>query len=576
MCCSSCHQLAPDYEGIELGIGEGLLVKAIAEVTGRRPSQIKAELGRVGDLGTVAQASKSSQPSMFRGQALTVPYVFASLKEIARASGTQSQTRKLAIIRKVFSSCTGNEPKFFVRSLEGKLRIGLAEKSVLVALADAMWALEKERGQNGMTKPEAEQLVRDVYSRLPSYDVVVPAMLQHGLSGLAEHCKLTPGVPVKPMLAKPTRSITEVLDRFASAEENTFTCEYKYDGERAQLHYSREIGGRVYSRNSENMSERYPDILAALPSIVKPPVESVILDCEAVAWDRQDKRILPFQMLSTRKRKDVREEDIKVQVCLFAFDLLYLNGEPLIHLPLRERRERLHQAFTPVPGRFEFATALDAHTAEDMEKFLDASVRDSCEGLMVKLLTGAEAGYEPSKRSHNWLKVKKDYLAGVGDSLDLVVIGAFLGKGKRTNVYGAFLLACYDPDAESYQAITKIGTGFSEQDLEDLHQRLRPLVVSGPKSYFVYAETAPADVWFEPKLLMEVKTADLSLSPVYKAALGMVSDTKGVSLRFPRCLRIRDDKDATDATTAEQVADMYRAQVSQQQQTPYTQEAEDY
>ena len=166
-------------------------------------------------------------------------------------------------------------------------------------------------------------------------------MVKHGIFHLKENCKLQPGVPLKPMLAKPTKSITEVLDRF---EGKDFTCEYKYDGERAQIHYvsedsptqyagnlhgTKSVKGlsAIFSRNSEDLSKKYPDVLAKLNTWIKPETKSFVLDCETVAWDLVEKKVLPFQQLMTRKRKDVKEEDIKVKVCIFAFDLLFYNGE---------------------------------------------------------------------------------------------------------------------------------------------------------------------------------------------------------------------------------------------------------
>ncbi len=260
-----------------------------------------------------------------------------------------------------------------------------------------------------------------VYSELPSYDVIIPAMVEHGILNLREHCKLRPGVPLKPMLAKPTKAITEVLDRF---EGQKFTCEYKYDGERAQIHYvakdtdeelsqsamgaTREVGkgvAAIFSRNSEDLSKKYPDVLAKLPDWVKEDTKSFVLDCESVAWDVQEKKVLPFQQLMTRKKKDVKVEDVKVKVCVFAFDLLYLNGEAVVEKSLRERRELLHKSFQPVEGEFALATAMDGQELDEIQTFLDESVKASCEGLMVKMLDGEESGYEPSKRSRNWLKV---------------------------------------------------------------------------------------------------------------------------------------------------------------------------
>lgn len=412
--------------------------------------------------------------------------------------------------------------------------------------------------------------------------MIIPAILEHGLANLKDNCKLQPGVPLKPMLAKPTKSITEVLDRF---EGKDFTCEYKYDGERAQIHYvahdsetkyanataapqagkSEKGVANVFSRNSEDLSKKYPDILAALPGWVKDGTSSFVLDCEAVAWDMTEKKVLPFQQLMTRKRKDVKVEDIKVKVCVFAFDLLFLNGEALVNQSFRERREKLHSALQEIEGEFSFAKYGDGREIDEIQLLLEDSVKSGCEGLMVKMLDGTESNYEPSRRSQNWLKVKKDYLAGVGDSLDLVVLGAYAGRGKRTSVYGAFLLACYNPTKQTYETLCNIGTGFSEEILSQLHTQLSEIVIDKPKPFYEHpsGNKDQPDVWFEPKYVWEVKTADLTLSPRYKAAASVVDkDGKGISLRFPRFIKEREDKKPDMATTHKQVAEMYFAQES--------------
>lgn len=556
------NRLSPDYVGVELGIGESLLIKAISESTGRTLATLKAELKKEGDLGLVAMNSKRSQKTLFKPRPLTVPFVFSSLREIALSSGHSSQAKKVSIITKLLAACQEMEAKYIVRSLEGKLRIGNAERTVLVALAHAVVLADKEQNGKKWSKEkltsrfeESANIMKSVYSELPNYDLVVPALLDHGVMKLKNVCKLTPGVPLKPMLAKPTKAIGEVLDRF---ENKRFTCEYKYDGERAQVHKLEKGSVAIFSRNSEDMSNKYPDLVEQLSHCIKPETKSFVLDAEAVALENTTGKLMPFQELSKRKRKDVKVEDIQVHVCLFAFDLLYLNGEPLLQKPLWERRELLQKYFQVVPGEFDFARSSDGESTDEIQAFLEESVKDGCEGLMIKMLDSDASYYEPSRRSVNWLKLKKDYLAGVGDSLDLVVVGGYYGKGKRTNVYGAFLLACYDADAEEYQTICKIGTGFSEEVLQSHWDALRPLESQKPRGD-VKAGGAKPDIWFEPKVVWEVLTADLSLSPVYTAAQGLV-DERGISLRFPRFLRVRDDKLAEDATGPEQIAEMYERQ----------------
>lgn len=555
------NRLGPDYEGLELGLGESLIIKALAESTGRSPGDVKKQYVKLGDLGQVALSSKQGQTMMFsKPKPLTVNHVFTKLKEIATQSGKDSQQKKIGIIKSLLVQCRETESKYLVRSLEGKLRIGLAEKTVLIALSQAFIRFQSSSGGKSanLSVEEGDEIIKEAFSQCPNYEIVIESVLEHGLSNLLENVKLTPGVPLKPMLAKPTKSVSEVLDRF---QNNLFTCEYKYDGERAQVHCA---NGKmhVYSRNMEDMSERYPDIIEILPTIAHDKNTDFILDCEAVAWDQENQKILPFQVLSTRKRKDVLSGDIKVKVQLFAFDILYFNGKSLLTTPLQERRQILNEHFHATVGKFSVATHMNTSNIDEIQGFLDQSVKDSCEGLMIKALEGNESKYEPSKRSMNWLKLKKDYLDGIGDSLDLVVVGAYYGRGKRTNWYGGFLLACYNPDLEEYETVCKIGTGFSEQLLQKLHSELSPLADSKCKSYISHDSAAnqQPDVWFEPKYVWEVLTADLSQSPVYQAGKNELDNGKGISLRFPRFVREREDKGPEDSTTTQQIVDMYERQ----------------
>ncbi|KAM5133330.1 DNA ligase 1 isoform 3-T6 [Callospermophilus lateralis] len=585
----SLNRLGPPQQGLELGIGDSVLLKAVAQATGRQLETVRAEVAEKGDVGLVAESSRSTQRLMLPPPPLTTSGVFAKFRDIARLAGSASMAKKMDIIKGLFVACRHSEARFIARSLSGRLRLGLAEQSVLAALAQAVSltppgqeyppaVVDAGKGRTAEARKtwleEQCLILKQTFCEVPDLDRIVPVLLEHGLEHLPEHCRLSPGVPLKPMLAHPTRGVSEVLKRF---EEAAFTCEYKYDGQRAQIHLLEGGEVKIFSRNQEDNTGKYPDIISRIPKIKLPSVTSFILDTEAVAWDREKKQIQPFQVLTTRKRKEVDPSEIQVQVCLYAFDLIYLNGESLVREPLSRRRQLLREHFVETEGEFVFATSLDTKDVEQIAEFLEQSVKDSCEGLMVKTLD-VDATYEIAKRSHNWLKLKKDYLDGVGDTLDLVVIGAYLGRGKRAGRYGGFLLAAYDEDSEELQAICKLGTGFSDEELEEQHQSLQALVLPTPRPY-VRADGAVApDHWLDPSAVWEVKCADLSLSPIYPAARGLVDSEKGISLRFPRFIRVREDKQPEEATTSAQVASLYlkQSQIQNQHDTDSDSNPEDF
>lgn len=566
------NQVAPAFEGLELGVAETNIMKAIAQTTGRSLQQIKSDSQTTGDLGIVAERSKSNQRMMFTPAAHTVQAMFTKLKGIAQMSGSTSMQKKVDTIKGIFVACRQSEARYFVRSLLGKLRIGLAEQSVLQALGQSVtltppienkeepYNLNALSGRSDATikqkGDETALIIKTVYCHCPDYNQIVAVLLEDGIDSLKEKCQMKPGIPLKPMLAHPTKGIHEVLERFDAIE---FTSEWKYDGERAQIHLNEKGVISIYSRNQENNTSKYPDIISRISATKKDTVTSFILDCEAVAWDQEKKQILPFQILSTRKRKDANEADIKVQVCVYMFDLLFLNGKALTEEPFVKRRELLYEHFNEAEGEWKFATKLDTSDMGELHQFLDEAIKGNCEGLMVKTLE-KEATYEIAKRSRNWLKLKKDYMAGVGDSLDLVVLGGYRGKGRRTGVYGGFLLGCYDEENEEYQSICKIGTGFSDEDLKDHSEFFKEHVIKEPRSYYRIDANLTPDDWFDAAQVWEVKCADLSLSPIHRAAIGIVDPDKGISLRFPRFIRIRDDKKVEDATSAKQIADMYQNQ----------------
>jgi DNA ligase-1 len=612
----ACNKLAPEFKGVEIGLGDSLLIKALQSSMGSNSAHIKKKYEELGDLGVVANLLAKSKRSLFgfKPRELTVRGVLSSYREIAGISGTGSEKIKRGKISKMLSDAVKEESKYLVRGLQGKLRIGLAEQTVLTALAQAIFItpsanmLDTRVGQPKDKSAEdmgvAVDAVKQAFSECPSYDELTAALLNFGISDLPQHCHLVPGIPVKPMLAKPTKGVGEVLKRL---EGIRFTCEWKYDGERGQVHLLPDGSYKIFSRNSEDNTSKYPDLIEMMPSTIRlkgvkdsetsasagtseitssssgaaaakgtaattaqgaPMVTSCIIDSEVIAFDRDTGRLLPFQVLSTRARKGATMDSVKVQVIMTAFDLLFLNGKSLLKTPLSERRRLLETHFKEVAGKFDFAKHKEGGSLEEIEVYLDEAIKGNTEGLMVKTLD-ENATYEPSKRSLNWLKLKKDYLEGIGDTLDLVPIGAYHGRGKRTGTYGAYLLACYNRDEEEFQTTCKIGTGFSDVQLKEFTEYFNApgedrTTDIKPGEYQVHDSFASGpkapDVWLKPSVVWEVKAADLSISPVHTSAFGVDDHEKGIVLRFPRLERVRDDKKPSEATSAEQVEQMFHDQ----------------
>ncbi|KAG7649036.1 DNA ligase ATP-dependent C-terminal [Arabidopsis thaliana x Arabidopsis arenosa] len=554
----AANEIAPAHEGIKLGMGKGsYIIKAISEAFGRTESHVEQQYTQLGDLGLVANGSRSSQTMIFMPKPLTVVKVADTLRLIAKESGKGSKDKKKDLMKALLVATTDCEPLYLTRLLQDNLRLGFSRQTVLAALGQAaVYNEEHSKPPPNIKNPldEAATIVKEVFSMLPVYDIIVGALLTSGVWNLPKTCNLTLGVPVRPMLAKATTRVDLILEKF---KDTVFTAEYKYDGERAQIYYMEDGTVEIFSRHAERNTGKYPDVALVLSRLKKPTVKSFILDCEVVTFNREKEKILPLQ--STRAHKNVNVSDIKVGVCVFAFDILYLNGQLLIHENLNIRREKLHYSFEEDLGYFQFATALTSNDIGELQEFLKASIDIGCEGLMIKSLY-SNATYEPAKRSNNWLKLKKDYMDNIGDSVDLVPIATFHGRGKRTGFFGAYLLACYDVDKEEFQSICKIGTEFSDVELQDLSSSLCSKVIATPKQYYQVDNDLNPDVWLEPTEVWEVKAADLTVSPVYREAIGIVDPDKGISLRFPRLVRIRKDKNPEEATTSDQIAEMYQAQ----------------
>lgn len=413
--------------------------------------------------------------------------------------------------------------------------------------------------------------VIEAYNILPNLDLLVPLLMKKGIEFSASALSMVPGIPVKPMLAKISNGVQQVLKLFQS---KAFTCEYKYDGQRAQIHKLEDGKMRVFSRNGDETTSRFPDLIDIIKESCKPAARTFILDAEVVAVDRKNGcKLMSFQELSSRERgrKDslITVDSIKVEICVFVFDIMFANGKQLLGLPLRQRRNYLKDLFhEEKPGYFGYAKEISVETDDAcftkevtvtrINSFLEDALHSSCEGIMAKALD-TDAGYSPSKRCDSWLKVKRDYVEGLNDSLDLVPIGAWHGNGRKAGWYSPFLVACYNPDTEEFQSVCRVMSGFSDAFYKEMKEFFSgDMLLSKKPTYYSTAEVP--DMWFSPEVVWEIRGADFTVSPVHQAAVGLVHESRGISMRFPRFVRPVSDRNPEECSTAVDIAEMFHSQ----------------
>ncbi|GAW04306.1 dna ligase [Lentinula edodes] len=437
----------------------------------------------------------------------------------------------------------------------------------------------------------AEHLLRKVFVQHPSYDHIVGALLEVGLDGLPQRVPLTVGIPVYPALGSPIRSFEEIYERL---NDLPFSAELKYDGQRAQIHVLRQSDGpidvRVFSRHLEDMTSKYPDVTGLMQVLLEihPETQSLILDSEIVAIDRATGSLKSFQALSSRARKDVRLEKVEISVGVFVFDLLYLDGEILLDRSFRTRRSLMRNRFPSyIPenellARFQHVDSCDSEESQiQLQNFWETAVsRHDTEGLMIKLLDHEvcdedskgklqarkkplSAIYDADKRTFSWMKLKKDYVSGIGDSLDLIPIGAWYGNGRKVKWWSPILLGIWDPDQGHPVAICKCMSGFTDAFYKTLSEQFSlddASKCSRSRLWDCEFGGFKPDVYFKPDMVWEIRGADITLSPISIAACHLTSSSKGLSLRFPRFIRVRDDKTIMQASDASFLANLWKSQ----------------
>ncbi|MDH3385153.1 MAG: ATP-dependent DNA ligase [Nitrosopumilus sp.] len=531
-------KIRPDFEGIELGVAEKLAIRAISKSSGLTTKKIEEEYRKTGDLGQAATIIlEQKTQTTFLVENITIERVYETLFKIARLEGSRSQDMKMKYISSLLNDATPVEASFILKILLGTLRLGVAENTVMDALAIAYTGSKENR-----------KALEHAYNVSSDLGKVAETVASKGIKGV-EDFEIILFNPIRPMLADRVKSEREAIEKMG----DEFAAEYKLDGERVQIHVDGEKAV-LFSRSLENISKYYPDIIEKIPKSVLS--DQVILEAEAVAINENTGEFLPFQELMHRRRKYKIEKAVsQYPITVNFFDILFYNGKSCLDLEYQERRKMLEK--TVKEDEYSKHVPMKLIKSEnDLEDFLENSINSGCEGVMLKML---DKPYQAGARGSFWLKLKREYRNELGDSLDLVVIGAFFGKGRRTGLYGTLLLASYDEDTDTFTSICKVGTGFTDEYLDQLYQILSSKVTI-KKNPRINSEME-ADVWFEPELVIEIVATEITLSPIHKAAMDEIRKGSGLALRFPKFTgKIRFEKFAEDASTNEEVINLYKGQ----------------
>jgi len=530
--------IRPNFEGVELGIAEKLAIRAISKSAGLPIKKIEDDYRECGDLGlTASNILKIKTQTTFTAEKITVERVYETLFKIAKLEGKGSQDLKMKYISSLLNDATPLEAKFLLKILLGTLRLGIAENTVMDALAIAFTGKKENRVQ-----------IENAYNVSSDLGKVSLIVATDGIDEIKKF-KISLFSPIRPMLADRVQSEKDVIKKMPEQ----FVAEYKLDGERVQIHkQSDKI--ILFSRRLENITQYYPDIVERIGKTLN--VNEGVFEAEIVPINENTGEFLPFQELMHRRRKYKLDKDVsQYPITVNFFDVLYYDKKDCLNLEYSERRKILEQ-IVHEDNFSKLVPMLFVKNENEVEDFLENSINAGCEGLMLKT---PSAPYRAGTRGSNWLKLKREYRNELGDSLDLIVIGAYFGRGRRTGLYGTLLLATYNPEKDNFPSICKVGTGFTDESLDQLYQILSNKVTLKKNPRIV--SEMEADIWFEPELVLEIVASEITLSPIHKTGLDLIRKSSGFALRFPKFTgKIRYEKAVEDASTGEEVFALYKRQ----------------
>jgi len=530
--------IRPNFEGVELGVAEKLAIRAISKSSGLSIKKIEDDYKKCGDLGiTASNILKLKTQTTFTAEKITLERVYETLFRIAKLVGKGSQDLKMKYISSLLNDATPLEAKFVLKILLGTLRLGIAENTIMDALAIAFTG-----------KKENKEQIENAYNVSSDLGKVSLLIATDGIDEIKKF-KISLFSPIRPMLADRVKSEKEAIKKMSEI----FAAEYKLDGERVQIHkQANEVV--LFSRRLENITQYYPDIVENVKKSLS--VNEGVFEAEIVPVNENTGEFLPFQELMHRRRKYKLEKAIsQYPITVNFFDVLYFDKKDCLNLEYSERRKILEKLVNE-DDFLKLVPMLLVKNENEIEDFLENSINSGCEGLMLKTL---DAPYRAGARGSNWLKLKREYRNELGDSLDLIVIGAYFGRGRRTGLYGTLLLGTYNPDKDNFPSVCKVGTGFTDESLDQLYQILSNKITLKKNSRVI--SEMEADVWFEPELVLEIVASEITLSPIHKTGLNLIRKGSGFALRFPKFTgKIRYEKAVEDASTDEEVLTLYKGQ----------------
>ncbi len=555
----SLGQLAPNYQGIEFKMAEKMMLKALAIAFDIAEDKVKNLFKKTGDLGSLAQDLAES----FKGkrETLSINQVYDALLELSQLEGPGSQEKKLNQMAELLRKLSPLACRFVVRIPVSSLRLGFSDMTILDALSFM------EIGTKAL-RPEIER----AFNVSADIGRVVEVFKEKGVEGVKK-IKLTPGIPLRMSAAERVGSVQEIMEKL----EGKAIVEPKYDGLRLQIHLSQtnsksqipeskkipklksklqdKKAVKIFSRNLENVTQMFPDVVKATQKL---KIESIVFEGEAVGYNPTTKKFLPFQETMQRKRKydiELFARDIPLKV--FVFDLLYLDGQEIYKLSFEQRRKKLEEIF-PTPETDSLLVRTKANqvsSPQEIENLFQDYVKEGLEGVLVKKI---DAPYEAGARGFHWIKFKKAMKSELADTVDAILMGYYVGKGKRSHFgIGAFLVGVPDEEGK-IKTIAKIGTGPTDEEWQEIKKKADQVRTKNKPSEYEVDKNIEPDIWTEPKLVMEISADEITKSPVHTAAKEKFG--QGLALRFPRFLRFREDKSPDQATSEKELILLFQKQ----------------